>query len=424
MTNRSNFDLTVLRLPKGGSKRASTAVAMGFGSSNYVSGEEWTTSKIDDEDRDDLIENLTVERVEATSDQRETLSNEEGTLLAVDTIFFNRPASMYHPANTSDGTQTELQSSGDADVAWGLEAIGLKQNPFYSGDGVTLAILDTGIDEEYEHHQAFAGHNIDPKNFTSTNEGDWKDEDGHGTHCAGTIFGNPVNDTPIGVAPGVKKVLIGKVLGKNGGSTESIYKGLLWAALNRADIISMSLAIDFDRIHSRHLSKGRSKKEATSLTLKSYRENFQLFDHLAQLFATGGSKVEHPLVVVATGNESSRPDYTIEAAPPAVAEWFMSVNAVDEKGVVADFSNTGGKISAPGVRILSSAIGGSLRLDSGTSMAAPHVAGAAALWIERLGGDRPINPKELMRHMIESSRPTADSSTVDYGAGLVQVPSR
>ena len=185
----------------------------------------------------------------------------------------------------------------------------------------------------------------------------------------------------------------------------------------------MSLAIDFDKIREGHLSRGRTEQEATSLTLKSYRENFQLFDNLAQLFATGGSKVKHPLVVVATGNESCRPNYTIEAAPPAVADWFLSVNAVNEERLVANFSNTGGKISAPGVRVLSAALGGGLRVDSGTSMAAPHVAGAAALWIERLHGLGLIEPKVLLRNMMDSASPAAETSDLDYGAGLVQVPS-
>ena len=76
-----------------------------------------------------------------------------------------------------------------------------------TGNGIVVAVLDTGIDAS---HPAFAGVEVIQKDFTGEGDGD---QHGHGTHCAGTIFGRNVNGTRIGVAMGVKKALIGKVLG-------------------------------------------------------------------------------------------------------------------------------------------------------------------------------------------------------------------
>src|SRR5262245_19916375 len=100
-------------------------------------------------------------------------------------------------------------------IAWGVQAVGADTSPF-SGDGIVVAVLDTGIDAS---HPAFAGMDLVQKDFTGDGNGD---QHGHGTHCAGTIFGRDVNGVRIGVARGVKKALIGKVLGNNGGGSNSM----------------------------------------------------------------------------------------------------------------------------------------------------------------------------------------------------------
>ena len=88
---------------------------------------------------------------------------------------------------------------------------GRRDRSTWTGEGVTVAVLDTGIDSK---HPAFAGVDIVEKDFTGTGNGD---RQGHGTHCAGTIFGRDVDGKRIGVARGVKRALIGKVLGDEGG---------------------------------------------------------------------------------------------------------------------------------------------------------------------------------------------------------------
>lgn len=101
------------------------------------------------------------------------------------------------------------------DIGWGVKAVGADTSAC-TGDGIVVAVLDTGIDAS---HPAFQSVDLLQRNFTAEDAGDLH---GHGTHCAGSIFGRPVGGTRIGVAQGVNKALIGKVLGKGGGSSEQI----------------------------------------------------------------------------------------------------------------------------------------------------------------------------------------------------------
>src|SRR5690606_41473924 len=101
------------------------------------------------------------------------------------------------------GSRDEVTPAA-GDVTWGVKAMGAYTSPF-DGSGIVVAVLDTGIDPT---HPAFAGVNLTRRNFTTAGD---DDTHGHGTHCAGTIFGRAVNGTRIGVAPGVTEAVIGKV---------------------------------------------------------------------------------------------------------------------------------------------------------------------------------------------------------------------
>lgn len=91
---------------------------------------------------------------------------------------------------------------------------------------------------------AFRGITLIQENFTPDPDGD--DRHGHGTHCAGTIFGRDVDGERIGVARGVETALIGKVLDRHGrGSTAGVLRGMQWAEDQGANVISLSLGFDF-----------------------------------------------------------------------------------------------------------------------------------------------------------------------------------
>jgi len=319
-------------------------------------------------------------------------------------------------------------SDTTADTAWGIEAVGARSHTS-GGKGVTVAVLDTGIDVK---HPAFTGLTFGPENlqdFTADERGipgSAPDDNGHGTHVAGTIFGREVAGKRIGVAPGVENVLIGKVLGPNGGSTEAILNSISWAFQNRADVISMSLGIDFPGLAAR-LKDVFPHEVATSRALEAYRSTVRLFDRFAGFIEAHSPGGRAALLVAASGNESQRErnrDFTVAAAPPAAAEGFISVGAVGPDGAVADFSNTGCLFSAPGVGVLSAWPGGTLKSLSGTSMATPHAAGVAAIWTQLLfpAGSRPRDwTRDVRRQMETTARPLPYPRN-DVGLGLVQAP--
>ena len=318
-------------------------------------------------------------------------------------------------------------SASPPELSWGVEAVGALDSPF-DGAGVVVAILDTGIDRE---HPAFSGIEVVEEDFTGEGNGD---SNGHGTHCAGTICGRDVNGTRIGVARGVKKLLIGKVLGSSGGgSTDGIADAMQWALKNGAHIISMSLGMDFPGYQRELARRGVPQEVATSMALEGYRENIRLFDSIAALISAGEFLGRRALVVAAAGNESRRDvssGFTIAKAPPAAAEGFLSIGAVElandseRRFKIARFSNTKVDLAAPGVGIWSAKPGGGLHALSGTSMAAPHVAGVAALWAQKSISEN--DGDVIIGDVLESLRWSAEMSPglkrEDVGKGVVKAP--
>lgn len=308
--------------------------------------------------------------------------------------------------------------------AWGVEAVGAIDCSF-SGSGIKVAVLDTGIDSS---HEAFRGLQLTQRDFTGEGDGD---RDGHGTHCAGTIAGRDVNGYRYGVAPGVDELLVGKVLGSDGGSTDALMRAMLWALELEADVMSMSLGLDFPGLVAYWTENGMALQPATSRALEGYRDNLRLFGTLADVMRASGPFGRAALVVAATGNESQREapvPYTIGVAPPAASEGFVAVAALgrtsDGALAVASFSNSGATVAAPGVDILSAKVGGGFTVMSGTSMAAPHVAGVAALWAESLlASAGRIDPSLLLARLTGNSRGLPGIDPLDAGAGLVRSPS-
>jgi len=311
-------------------------------------------------------------------------------------------------------------------TTWGVKAVGADRSPF-SGKGVTVAILDTGIDLA---HPAFAGIDIARKNFTTESD---EDLDGHGTHCAGTIFGRDVDGTRIGVAPGIKRALVGKVLGEGGGTSDVVLRAIEWALDNGANVISMSLGFDFPGLVAGLEKEGFPTELATSVALEGYRTNVALFESLADLVSKRGAFGSPALLIAAAGNESrleDNPDFEIAVSPPAVATGIVSVAALGQGDgglSLAPFSNVGARLCGPGVAVVSAKAGGGLTALNGTSMATPHVAGVAALWAEKLRAARQLTPQLFDTRLAGSA--TTDPLKADFkprhvGGGLVQAPDR
>ena len=309
-----------------------------------------------------------------------------------------------------------------AGSTWGIDAVGATSSPF-DGSDITVAVLDTGIDPD---HQAFTGIDLVQKNFTTESD---NDRDGHGTHCAGTIFGGDVDNTRIGIARNIKRALIGKVLGSGGGSSTTIAQAIQWAVNEGAHVISMSLGIDFPGYVRYLMGQGLETEPATSIALEGYRANINLFTELSRFVQTQGLFGQGTIIVAASGNESERPRYEVSVAPPAAGTGIIAVGALQESSTglaVAYFSNDQVNVSAPGVNIISAKAGGGLTSLSGTSMATPHVAGVAALWAQRqLNMTGRVNNQILMSQLISSGRLDllAPGYEIDnVGTGIVQAP--
>jgi subtilisin family serine protease len=360
------------------------------------------------------LESLDVQIDEMSANDRKRVSADPTVL----SITPRMPVTLIRPLEASPAA-----SNAAPQIGWGIEAVNAANSPL-SGKGVTVAVLDTGIDAA---HPAFAGVELVTRNFT---EDPPEDADGHGTHCAGTIFGRDVDGHRIGIARGVKRALIGKVLGDTGGSTEAIVKAIQWAQLEGAQVVSMSLGMDFPGYQEMLMTKHNlPPMQATSLALAGYRLNTRLFDELSRTTVGHDGLLAGCVVTAAAGNESHRPEYSIIVAPPATGEMFLSVAALGRskngKFRVANFSNEGATLSAPGEDIWSAKMGGGLVAFSGTSMATPHVAGVAALWAEHLTkGGSLFSAADVVEQLKSTAKALPGLDRDDVGRGLVQAPQR
>lgn len=273
----------------------------------------------------------------------------------------------------------------DLTNTWGLEAVKAPASR-YSGQGIKVAILDTGFDLG---HPDFTGRPVVAHNFISGSTP--QDVNGHGTHCTGTACGpkRPSRPPRYGVAHEAD-IYIGKVLSDSGsGSSAGVLAGMNWAVQNRCEVISMSLG-----------GPGGP---------------YQQYTQAGQAALNAGC-----LIVAAAGNDSSRPGHIAPTKSPANSPTIVSVAALDENLNVARFS-CGGKVqvAAPGVNVYSSLPMprryGTL---SGTSMAAPHVAGIAALWAQA----DPRHRGAALRQVLMARAKALPFPASDVGAGLVQAP--
>jgi subtilisin family serine protease len=330
------------------------------------------------------------------------------------------PLMLIEPVSASDRIAV-------APVTWGIKAVGATTSEF-SGKGVTVAVLDTGIDKD---HPAFSGIEVIGRNFTAGDPQDFKDTNGHGTHCAGTIFGRTVGETRIGVAPGITRAVVGKVLGPGGGSTATLFTAINWAIENKAQIISMSLGMDLVGFRDQLAEQGMHEKQATSTAMRVLIDNVRFFDKFGNLLRSGAAFGRSAVVVAASGNESERfadTPFVLTAAYPGATEDFLSVAALEETDDashplrVAGFSNAGAKMAGPGVNVVSSLPGGGLGAKSGTSMATPHVAGVAALWAQKLMLSGAFSAEKVLDRLKNSARIPSGLDEDDVGVGIPQAP--
>lgn len=266
----------------------------------------------------------------------------------------------------------------------------------YTGKGVKVAVLDTGIDVNHPDLNV-AGGICTLDHLTDCSKGTTYDDDlGHGTHVAGIIAAQKNNIGIVGVAPHVELYAI-KALGRGGsGSSTSIAKGIEWAVQNNIDILNLSITT-----------------EGPDAEIQKFLE------------AAYNSGL---IIVGAAGNEGNQTNSNTVQYPSKYSQ-VISVSAVAMNKSILSLSSQGSQVelAAPGSYIVSTypkeldnfdAISDGYYTLSGTSMAAPHVTGVAALYKERFPSISNIKIRELLTiHALDLGPIGRD---VKYGFGLVQ----
>ncbi|GAA4221151.1 subtilisin family serine protease [Sagittula marina] len=310
--------------------------------------------------------------------------------------------------------------SDDVEPGWGLRAVGADRTD-RSGKGVTLALLDTGIDQT---HPAFNGVTLETCDFVGTGV---SDANGHGTHMAATMIGRDLDGTRIGVARGVKKLLVGKAISDKGlGSTGGFFQAVLWAMAQRADIIAFAVSFDIAAQVEALTAAGYPLVQANTAAVNAYRGNLRIFELMMEMSCAQAG----PLLIGAIGNDSLRvisPEFETGPSAPAAARHVLAIGACGTEGdwlEPAVFSNIGPAVIAPGVGIVSAGAGGGLRTLNGTSMAAAHVAGVAALWAEHMREEgEDVNSATLAARLVSTATRMnihEGQTVLDVGHGLVQ----
>ncbi|MEV6414754.1 S8 family serine peptidase [Kribbella sp. NPDC051718] len=277
----------------------------------------------------------------------------------------------------------------------------------FTGKGVKVAVLDSGYDAT---HPDFKDRVIATKGFTADQDGNVDENDvvdrvGHGTHTASTVAGTGAASQGKykGVAPGAD-LMIGKVCGDRNCESSAMIAGMQWAATSGAKVVNMSI--------------GGGPSDGTDI----------LSETINELTASTGT-----LFVVSAGNFGAAQT----VSTPAAADAALAVASVTKSDTHSEFSSQGPRvgdlsvkpdISAPGSHIVAAraantplapfAINDSYADLSGTSMAAPHVAGAAAL----LAQQHPDwKAPELKSALMGSSVGLADQGIYTQGAGRVDL---
>jgi len=307
----------------------------------------------------------------------------------VDTLENVRPVKIYQTHDLYQAQQIQ------ADKVW--SPLG------FDGRGVTVAVLDTGIQTT---HAELTSSVYATRDFTGEG-GDYFDYNGHGTHVSGIISGDGLyniqgtTNKAKGVAPGAD-LIVGKVCGNSGCPEDAILAGIEWAKNQGANVINMSLG------------GGLSYENDCD------NDNDNIVDAVNNAAANG------IVVVISSGNDGKKNAVSY----PGCASGAIAVGAVDINDQDASFSNAGPALDivAPGVNTLSSwSCNSSPTLScsstwyyyaSGTSMSSPHVAGVVALILDKNPGFTVNQVKEALYSTAVPVGPNDGNGRVDAYAAV------
>ncbi len=276
--------------------------------------------------------------------------------------------------NATVETDIPVKMSTDK-VDWGITRIGAdKVWDKSTGDGIKVAVIDTGVDLLHTDLSA----NITTGYDFVNNDSSPMDDNGHGTHVAGIIASV---QNGLGVIGGANKadIMPVKVLNNQGyGYLSDVAKGIYYAADNGARVINLSLGAPTD-----------------SLTLKA---------------AVDYAVRKGVFIAAAAGNDGGQP-----CSYPAAYASVVCVVATDSYNKLASFSNVGGELAAPGVYNYSTYVGNLYKYMSGTSMSTPHVAASAAVVMSFCSDCTTTKVKDILHTTAVDLGAVGQDSIFGYG---------
>lgn len=282
----------------------------------------------------------------------------------------------YPPSQTLESVTAEPSSSKQ--IPWGVKRIQAPEVWKKSqGKSIKVAVVDTGI-------SAHPDLNISGGVNTIRKGGSYRDDNGHGTHVAGIVAALGKSGMQYGVAPEVKLYAV-KVLDQSGnGYVSDIVEGLEWCIRNNMDVINMSLGLN------------GASASLRSMVRRAHRNG---------------------IVIVSSAGNEGRSSGKIDQ--PASYPEVIAVAATDKNNHIAAFSSRGRgiNVAAPGSDIVSTSNKKGFIANSGTSMAAPHVSGTAALL---LAHNRKVKPSLIRKLLMDTARPLNSYSRHSQGSGLIQ----
>jgi len=273
-------------------------------------------------------------------------------------------------------------NSIDAEFVWnGAEGSCEVVQGKNTGSGIDISVIDTGID--YNHPELADNYN-GGYDFVN-DDADPKDDNGHGTHCAGIIAAGANGEGIVGVAPEANLYAVKALDSGGNGYISDVISGIEWSVKNNMDIISMSIGSTQDSTAFRDACD------------KAYNAGL--------------------LLVASTGNTGNAAGTGDTVTYPGKYDSVIAVAATDSANNRASFSGTGSdvELAAPGVSIYSTYLDSGYAAKSGTSMACPHVAGTAALVWAAYSNYSNVQVRERLQETAEDLDLTGKDDKFGYG---------
>ncbi|MGH7731658.1 MAG: S8 family serine peptidase, partial [Candidatus Eiseniibacteriota bacterium] len=342
-----------------------------------------------------------------------------------------------------------------ATPAWSVQWIGAPTvwDQGYRGACVLVAIVDTGVD--YNHSDLtgriwtnadeIPGNGIDDDGNGrvddlhgydfANGDGNPIDDNGHGTHVGGTVAGDGAGGTITGVAPEARLMAVKVLTGSGGGTFSGIMAGVEYAVKNGAQVLNLSLGGLCTDPGTRSLLRANADAVAAAgITMCVASANDRCRQRPPNLVRSPGDapppwvSPDQPAIgttggVTSVGATGFMSDLITTFSSPGPVDWSQPAGYGDWRICDPGTPNVGlirPDVSAPGLDVISTILGGGYGNNSGTSMATPHVAGLAALILSR----NPLLPSDEVHRIIETT--TLDLGPAgkdnDYGSGRIRAP--